>query len=281
MPIKRLKWIVDIVFLTLSIWIVSGIITDVLSYRLYRIPVPERKMERSFDKDRHISSRGPQYYAVIQQRNLFHAKEIDTVSRAKKSEEDIVRPLAEMGLVLRGTITGPKELERAIIEDNGKQDLYKLGETIKGATIVAIYRNKVIMNVGGQEQMLVVAEEARPGTKTAARKISGGKYMPRGGISPGFADVMQHLDRYIGKARIVPYFKGGKPYGFRINNVAKNTQIYRLGVRSGDIIKSVNGMPIRTPEDAFKAYQDIKNSTSMDVEVERGGSPLRLTIPLK
>ncbi len=279
MPVKRFRWIIDVAFLTLILWIVSGIITDVLSYKLYRMPVPGKKTARSLQEDKHVPH-GPEYYAIIQNRNLFHAMPNKATVQGKNSEEDVIRPLAEMGLTLRGTITGPRELARAIIEKDGKQDLYKLGDTIKGATIVAIYRNKVIMDVGGQEQMLVVSEGPSGGTKTVSARVYR-RYKHRSSMSPGFADVMQHLDRYIGKARIVPYFKGGRPYGFRINNVAKNTQIYKLGVRSGDIIKSVNGMPIRTPEDAFKAYQDIKDATSMDVEVERRGNSLRLTIPLK
>ncbi|MBN1635753.1 MAG: PDZ domain-containing protein, partial [Deltaproteobacteria bacterium] len=97
----------------------------------------------------------------------------------------------------------------------------------------------------------------------------------------GMSDIMSNLDEYIGKARVIPYFKGGEPYGFRVSNVDKESIIYELGVRSGDILRSVNSIPIRSPEDAFKAYQDLQNDPSVEVEIERGGQPTTLTVPLQ
>jgi len=89
------------------------------------------------------------------------------------------------------------------------------------------------------------------------------------------------MDQLIGNARVVPYYRGGQPYGFRVSNVVEGSQVYEHGMRSGDIIKSVNGIPIKTPQDALNAYQELQNGTTVQMEVERQGATTSLTIPLK
>ena len=93
--------------------------------------------------------------------------------------------------------------------------------------------------------------------------------------------IMKNLDQYIGSARVVPYFKGGEPYGFRVSNLKEGTMVYEIGVRSGDIIRSVNGIPIRTPEDAFNVYQELQNQSAVDVELERAGESNTISVPLQ
>jgi len=62
--------------------------------------------------------------------------------------------------------------------------------------------------------------------------------------------------------------------------VDNDSPLYGVGVRSGDVIRSVNGIPVRSPEDAFKAYQQLGNQSSVQVELERGGSSLSVTVPV-
>ena len=227
--------------------------------------------------------RSKSVYDVISERDLLKVSRRSPSSQQEQPDRDIVRPIAEMGISLRGTIAGPKEIARAIIEDGKEQKSYRIGDEIKGAILRAIHRNKVIMDVGGQEQMLIIEDvEAKP---AASQKASQAARPPRGVPSPsadsGLTNVMKNLDEYIGKARVVPYFKGGEPYGFRVSNLNNDAMIYELGVRSGDVIRSVNGIPIRTPEDAFSAYQQFQNESSVQVELERNGESTTVTVPLR
>ena len=274
---------IDLGILTLTLWVLSGIITTIAGHLLYEPPRPAAAPQALPTQKQASKTRG--YYDVIMQRDLLKVARSGPKSDRAPVEEDIVRPLAEMGLTLKGTITGSKEIARAIIEEKRQQEIYQVGDRIKGAELLAIYRNKVIMDVGGQEQMLVV-EEAKGSTPSAARPraaapgaptLSG----PEPGDLSGLSNIMQNLDEYIGKARVVPYFKGGEAYGFRVSNVERESMIYDLGVRSGDVIRAVNGQPIRTPEDAFKLYQEMQNETAVEVELERRGSSINLTVPLQ
>jgi general secretion pathway protein C len=93
--------------------------------------------------------------------------------------------------------------------------------------------------------------------------------------------MMKNLDEYLGKARVIPFFRGGEPYGFRVSNLGSDAQAYQFGMRAGDIIRSINGVPVRTPEDAFKAYEQFQNESNVQLEVERGKDTVTVSIPVK
>lgn len=279
---RRYKLIAVMVMITLFIWVIAGIITGVVGHMLYEPPRPGKAVEvTKINKNRQHRSKND--YDVITSRDLLK------VNKAKPAGDqpiagDAERPLAQMGIALRGTITGPSEIARAIIEEAGDQKLFRIGETIKGATLIAIFRNKVIMDVNGQQQMLIV-EETQSSTRVASR--SPGSREPRrprissaAGAS-GVPQAMRNMDQLIGNARVVPYYRGGQPYGFRVSDVVEGSEIYNHGMRSGDIIKSVNGVPIRTPQDALSAYQELQNGSTVQLEVERQGTTTSLNIPLR
>lgn len=277
--IKRFKWLLELFVLTLFAWVAAGIITSIAGYVLYEPPMPQGKSDISVSKNNRVS-KGKTEYDVIVERDLLQVGKSSPSARTAPVEKDVVRPIAEMGLTLKGTITGPKEIARAIIEEKREQKSYKIGDEVKGAVVLAIYRNKVIMDVNGQEQMLVV-EEAQSKASPTSRSTPPAAPRPAAPGTSGITSIMKNLDKYIGSARVVPYFKGGEPYGFRVSNLKEGTMVYDLGVRSGDIIRSVNGVPIRTPEDAFNAYQEMQNEASVEVELERKGESTTITVPLQ
>jgi general secretion pathway protein C len=277
---RRLTWLIQLSVLTLFAWVIAGIITTIAGYFLYSVPTPKEKTfhQDSLRKGKQLTRND---YNVIVERDLLKVSRTSPTSGQGTVDKDVVRPIAEMGLALKGTIAGPKEIARAIIESKNEQKIYKIGDEIMGATLLAVFRNKVIMDVNGQEQMLVMEEgeqKARvsgPGipSRIPGRSAAAGPQ----GMNP----IMKNLDQFIGKARVVPYFKGGEPYGFRVSNLGSDAKVYGLGVRAGDIIRSVNGVPVRTPEDAFKAYQDFQNESNVQLELERNGQSVTVSVLLK
>jgi len=280
---RRYKWAAEFIMIALFMWVIAGIITSVTGYILYDPPQPQKKVqEASPQAQKPLKVRGN--YEVIANRDLLKVPKTGKSTGERSLSGDVIRPLAEMGLILRGTISGPEEIARAIIEESNQQKLYKIGDSVKGAKVVGIFRNKVIMNVNGQEQMLVV-EESKSGPNQPSGSLAGSSRMPRfprtGMLgSSGVPDAMKNMDQVLGNARVVPYYRGGQPYGFRVSDVQEGAKIYQLGVRSGDIIKSINGIPIRSPQDALNAYQELGKNSSVDLELERQGQITRVTVPM-
>jgi len=274
---KRYKLIATVVIITLFVWVIAGIITTITSHALYEPPRPVKTVEvANIHRDRLPKNKA--MYDVIATRDLLKVAKARPAGQGQSVTGDAERPLAEMGLALRGTITGPSEIARAIIEEANDQKLYRIGDTIKGARIIAIFRNKVIMDVNGQQQMLVV-EETKSGMGLASR---GGLRRARASGAPGgIPDSMKNMDQLLGNARVVPYYRGGQPYGFRVSDVAEGAKIYELGIRTGDIIKSINGVPIRTPQDALNAYQELQGNANVQMEIERQGTTTTISVPLR
>ena len=63
----------------------------------------------------------------------------------------------------------------------------------------------------------------------------------------------------------------GKAGGLRVQWIQNDSLLRRLGVRTGDVIKSVNGIPLMRIEDIASALNFLTDSQSLDVEVIRGG----------
>ena len=281
---RRYKLIATIVMITLFIWVIAGIITTILGHALYNPPRPQKVAPAAgISRNKPLKTKGA--YEVILNRDLLKIAKARPTGQDQPITGDAERPLAEMGIFLKGTITGPSEIARAIIEESNAQKLYRIGDTLKGATLIAIFRNKVIMDVNGQQKMLVV-EEAKSGPGLASRtaRTSRNPRFPVGNSvagAGGVPDAMKNMDQLLGSARVVPYYRGGQPYGFRVSDVAEGAKVYELGVRTGDIIKSINGVPIRTPQDALNAYQELQSNTNVQMEIERQGTTTTVSVPLK
>ena len=85
----------------------------------------------------------------------------DTSPRIKIGAEQIDVPALKktnLNLTLWGTITGNGVRAYAIIEEAAKQDqkLYHAGETIQNATIKKILRDKVVLSIAGNDELLEI-----------------------------------------------------------------------------------------------------------------------------
>jgi len=116
-------------------------------------------------------------YKVIIERDIFAttAKVAPPPKPEVKNIEDL-KP-TKLSVSLLGTIVSDeKELTRAIIFDRKKrnQDLYRSDDTIQGALIKQILRNKVILNVNGMDEILFLVEpdeKPRSNRRTTRRSI--------------------------------------------------------------------------------------------------------------
>ena len=275
---NRYKWLIPVVFITLFAWVIVGIIMSVSGQLLFVMPGPPKQTAATVKTPKKqpapLSS-----YDIIKERKLLGS--ITTAPQGLLTGDDRDRPIAALGLLLKGTIAGSDLFSRAIIEDKGKQQIYKIGDSVSGANIIGIFRNKVILEMNGQEQMLVPEEKNRQERgKRRTPLRSGNTYGQQGGWRRyviGFAEYGAASRQRQGR----PLLQGGEPYGFRVTNVDNSSPLFGLGVRSGDVIKSVNGTPVKTSEDAMKLYQNMQNVSSANIELERHGVTTSVNVPLK
>ena len=85
-------------------------------------------------------------------------------------------------------------------------------------------------------------------------------------------DLVEQLDNFgqmMKEARLTPHFTGGQPDGFMITNLPRGSFLARMGLRSGDIMKGVNGQKFGSLEEFFQVYQQMQTESMLQIEVER------------
>lgn len=101
---------------------------------------------------------------------------------------------------------------------------------------------------------------------------------------PTHARVEQRLvDRVLAEpssiargARVIPSVTDGRPSGFKLYAVRPDSLYAALGLRSGDTVVAVNGLPVTNPDTALEAYTRVRAADHLDVELRRRGQPLTL-----
>jgi general secretion pathway protein C len=183
-------------------------------------------------------------------------------------------------LRLWGTVTQPDGKDYAVIEDTKtkQQDLYRLGDSIQNATVKMILREKVVLNVNDQDEILAMEETAA--NKTVA--LGGGQIpVPKLPVSsyPGKITIdrekmensLENLNQLMEQATIRPHIEDGRPAGISITGIKPNAIFRRMRLRNGDIITGVNGRPIESVEDAIAIFENISSSSDVKLEIKRRG----------
>lgn len=72
--------------------------------------------------------------------------------------------------------------------------------------------------------------------------------------------------------------EGGQGDGYRVTALDRHGLCSLAGVRVGDVLEAVNGLPVRNPDEALEVLAVNRRATSFSVRMRRGGG--RYTIPV-
>jgi len=100
------------------------------------------------------------YYSPIIERDLLKTKKDSNKVLKNKINLEALRH-TDLKLRLWGTVTADdKQTVYAVIEEQKakKQSLYRVGDKIQNATVKMIFREKVVLNVNGRDEILEIGE---------------------------------------------------------------------------------------------------------------------------
>ena len=86
----------------------------------------------------------------------------------------------------------------------------------------------------------------------------------------------QNIDDIYKDIGITDIKKGDKVEGFRISFIRKGSPFTKLGLKKGDIIKSINGQKIDSYNAAFGVYKNIQNIENLTMVIQRGKKEMEL-----
>jgi general secretion pathway protein C len=178
---------------------------------------------------------------------------------------------------------------------DGKTMLYREGSSVDNSLVLAVRSSSVIVTgSGGACQLLMFEEEegvAAPKPKVAAKATPASR--AASGRNAGLSD--EELDEGIEKisdtkfliqrslvdkalanqgslmktARVIPHDENGRVVGVKLYGIRRTSLLGRLGVRNGDMLRTINGFDMTSPDTALQAYSVLRTANKLTLAVKR------------
>lgn len=279
--------VVNLLLLALAAYSASSIVGTALAARL----VPPADVELSPPPPPLVQEpvKPAVHYALIHKRDIFNS--------AKPTPAPVVEQVpvevTQLKLKLWGTAVFDSGGSFSIIEDLGarKQGVYGINATVPGnATVKAIEWDRVVLLHNGKDEIL---ELEKPAASAAARaQMVRAPAAPGAGTGAGIqqtaenefvvprAEVdsaLENMSQLFTQIRAVPHFEGGQSVGFRLFAIRRGSLFDRIGLKNGDIIRSINGNEMNDPSKAVALLQELRDASNLDVDITRNQQPQKLT----
>ncbi len=229
-------------------------------------------------------------YRAITERNIFGSLK-GASEEIKPSEYENLEPTS-LKLALVGTIAGSDKDAAAVIEETDKrrQELYRLGDSVKDATLKAILEGKVVLSVDGKDEILTMVEPSSrrsSSSSTVRGSITSSRAVTPQRRSTGVtrtirrSDIQKSLEDVsglLGQARIVSAPSGD---GFALSNIKSGSLFAKMGLRNGDTVQGVDDRPITGTEDVVSFYEELGSASNITLNVIRSGREMSLPFRIR
>lgn len=225
---------------------------------------------------------------VILDRNVFGSSALAPAASAATVEDNL--EATKLPLTLLGTAASedPRFAWAAIQDRDSRSTLIVgIGGSIQDkATVVRIERRRVVLLEGGAHRELVFDEnDLTPrlaSTGAPAPAPAGGRVAARAAArAAALRDQAEALSvpreevqaslrnpaEIFSQARILPKYEDGQMRGVQVSQIKPGSLFEQVGIREGDVITELNGIPINGPEQSPKILQEFTTADSITASV--------------
>jgi general secretion pathway protein C len=267
----------------------TALLSDRIDKTLASAPIQDRD-GKHINKTVNLLDLSPADYAEIIERNPFSISN-QTVGTNKWASFG-PEVSQELGLALFGTVSGSQEVARAIIKNlkTGVSDLYKIGQTVEGASIVGIGTDEVILEHNGEKKILklsIAQSNSNKSTETSSIKtINGTNNATRPdsstqNIHNGIQTKIGCVETILKQALIEPHIVDGQVKGFRLTDLENIREAEVLGLKNGDIIRAVNGNLLTSKQKAHQIFKKAMSQAAINLELQRNDETKKLSFILR
>jgi general secretion pathway protein C len=201
------------------------------------------------------------------------------VLEPQESHENLAE--TRLNLSLKGTIaSGDPETSIAIIADaRNEEKIYAIRDTVApGASLHAVYADRVVLNRGGVLEVLRLPKEFPAGTSSVRRNVTTVSRTANTAQPNIQTAVTANAAKLADVIRPTPYYVSGQMQGYRVYPGRDRRQFAALGLRPGDLVKDIDGAALTNPQQAAEIFQGLGSKDQVSVTVERNGQPEVLTL---
>jgi general secretion pathway protein C len=208
-------------------------------------------------------------------------------------------PACEGSLRLVAAVYSPREEDWSFASlslGTGSPLLYRLGASVENKTVDSIYPEAVFLKQGnGQLCSLTMFKSANapppkpnappppPAPEQAAsgdsdldqgiKQLSETKYSVRRNLVD---KLLQNQAELMRAARVVPHEENGRVVGVKLYGIRKSSLLGKLGLQNGDMMRTINGFDMGSPDSALEAYAKLRSASNLSVALVRRGNAVTM-----
>lgn len=316
---KKYFWVVNLTALTVAGYFLAKTANDQIGASFLAVPYAnsqgsEGDVSAYAGKTRTIDD----FADTLKSRRPFNSEPpvseepVEAVAEEKEEEKKPKKEgeleESELDVELIGTLVADDPaLSMATVKASGASRLVRVGsEFEEKVSLVFIARRYIVVNEKGENKIIRLWADKVKGKKgpisspSSARESDRG--IPKSNAKPkkkytdGITKVsdteyeisramldeqLQDLSQLGMEARIVPNYRNGKYEGFKLVGVRPNSLYRAIGIRSGDIVKRINGVEINSPNKAIQLFEQFRSASSIQMDTERRGKAKTFTYNIK
>lgn len=171
-------------------------------------------------------------------------------------------------------------------KNDGK--LYRVGDVVSGRQIVSIEKDRILLSNHQCEEYLEINYPNPYAVQDKSGSPGGNNYSEPGFERRGNNTIVtrewvddaisNNLPKILGDARAVPDVVGNQIKGFTLVQIIPGSVYEKLGLKNRDVIQSINGIPLNDAARAIQTLNSLRNESSLNLRVMRGGREVTMKV---
>jgi general secretion pathway protein C len=190
--------------------------------------------------------------------------------------------LSAVGIVM----SARAEARTALLQSGGRTRVVAIGDTAFGGRVAAIESDHVAVDFdSGRVRLRLVAGAGTPSAiaTTASPAVAADPAMPS--LAMERREIERRLGeesgRILAETTLVPAMDAGRVAGFTITRMPDSTVLTDAGLRAGDVLTEVNGVPIDSLATLIGLWPRLQTESALRAVVLRNGQPVSLSVTLR
>lgn len=276
-------------YLTLAVVLATSFMAAKVTWALVS-PMPSITVQKISTASVRNNNRKGQAQSQLHTRQLFGRFVKEEV---KKEQPKVTGPVTEtrLSFQLQGVFAASNDNGFAVIarSKGAKGEFFKINDNVFGqATLAQVLKDRVILNRNGRMEALKFDEGPTRGTSTIKvnKSVANAETKPRtngrtlnmSGSVDSVIDSMREQARTDPAGLVRQMGLEATGQGYRVTRKAR--QLMAMGLKAGDMIISVNDMPVGDVSNDQLLVDQVLGSGEVKVEIQRGSRRFTIYPPM-
>ena len=188
-----------------------------------------------------------------------------------------------------GIVMSPRaEARAAVLQSGGRTRVVGVGDAAFGGRVAAIESDHVAVDFdSGRVRLRLVAGSGAASAPLAPASVPA--TAAEDSTMPARAMERREVERRLGEesgrilaeTTLVPAMDAGRVAGFTITRMPDSTVLTDAGLRAGDVLTEVNGVPIDSLATLIGLWPRLQTESAVRAVVLRNGQPVSLSVTLR